>query len=191
MDDKDNAEELLAPVLTKSSWKISGACNRSWTGIRAEAEVRSRGLSAASPPASKPRAARQDRMRSAAPGLVEGVPDEQKGPGDCCLWRRRCQRVQPSPFSGRRARDQNRYKNIWPYDYYARVRLSSPADDDSDYINASYNQPRGTTSGISPTQGLSTQRTATSGPWSGSRICGSSSCKAGQQSNIQGYLLTL
>ncbi|CAK9780732.1 unnamed protein product [Cutaneotrichosporon oleaginosum] len=47
---------------------------------------------------------------------------------------------------------KNRYKNIWPFDY-SRVRLGSPADDDSDYINASFVQPRGTTRRYIATQG--------------------------------------
>ena len=46
---------------------------------------------------------------------------------------------------------KNRYKNIWPYDF-SRVRLGSP-EDDSDYINASYVQPRGTTRRYIATQG--------------------------------------
>jgi len=46
---------------------------------------------------------------------------------------------------------KNRYKNIWPYDF-SRVRLGSP-EDDSDYINASYIQPRGTTRRYIATQG--------------------------------------
>ena len=46
---------------------------------------------------------------------------------------------------------KNRYKNIWPYDF-SRVRLGSPVDD-SDYINASYVQPRGTTRRYIATQG--------------------------------------
>jgi protein-tyrosine phosphatase len=45
-----------------------------------------------------------------------------------------------------------RYKNIWPYDF-ARVRLSHPADDESDYINASYVQPRGSSRRYIATQG--------------------------------------
>lgn len=46
---------------------------------------------------------------------------------------------------------KNRYKNIWPYDF-SRVRLGAPADD-SDYINASFVQPRGTTRRYIATQG--------------------------------------
>jgi len=46
---------------------------------------------------------------------------------------------------------KNRYKNIWPYDF-SRVRLGSP-EDDSDYINASYIQPRGTSRRYIATQG--------------------------------------
>jgi hypothetical protein len=46
---------------------------------------------------------------------------------------------------------KNRYKNIWPYDF-SRVRLGSPVDD-SDYINASFVQPRGTTRRYIATQG--------------------------------------
>jgi hypothetical protein len=46
---------------------------------------------------------------------------------------------------------KNRYKNIWPYDF-SRVRLGSP-EDDSDYINASFIQPRGTTRRYIATQG--------------------------------------
>lgn len=47
---------------------------------------------------------------------------------------------------------KNRYKNIWPYDF-SRVRLQQLADDDSDYINASFVQPRGTTRRYIATQG--------------------------------------
>jgi protein tyrosine phosphatase len=47
---------------------------------------------------------------------------------------------------------RNRYKNIWPYDF-SRVRLGALADDDSDYINASFVQPRGTTRRYIATQG--------------------------------------
>lgn len=47
---------------------------------------------------------------------------------------------------------KNRYKNIWPYDF-SRVRLASPADDDSDYINASFVQPRTTSRRYIATQG--------------------------------------
>ncbi|BEI98530.1 hypothetical protein CcaverHIS631_0308290 [Cutaneotrichosporon cavernicola] len=47
---------------------------------------------------------------------------------------------------------KNRYKNIWPFDY-SRVRLVTPADDDSDYINASFVQPRGTARRYIATQG--------------------------------------
>jgi hypothetical protein len=47
---------------------------------------------------------------------------------------------------------KNRYKNIWPYDF-SRVRLGALADDDSDYINASFVQPRGTTRRYIATQG--------------------------------------
>lgn len=47
---------------------------------------------------------------------------------------------------------KNRYKNIWPFDY-SRVRLVTPADDNSDYINASFVQPRGTTRRYIATQG--------------------------------------
>jgi hypothetical protein len=46
---------------------------------------------------------------------------------------------------------KNRYKNIWPYDF-SRVRLGSP-EDDSDYINASFIQPRGTTRRYIASQG--------------------------------------
>lgn len=45
-----------------------------------------------------------------------------------------------------------RYKNIWPYDF-SRVRLETPTDDDSDYINASFVQPRGTSRRYIATQG--------------------------------------
>ena len=45
-----------------------------------------------------------------------------------------------------------RYKNIWPYDF-SRVKLDSPPDKDSDYINASYVQPRGTARKYIATQG--------------------------------------
>ncbi|WWD17075.1 hypothetical protein CI109_101512 [Kwoniella shandongensis] len=72
-------------------------------------------------------------------------------------------------WNGERARDQedyfpfsitagvergtkNRYKNIWPYDF-SRVRLESPPDQDSDYINASFVQPRGTARRYIATQG--------------------------------------
>ncbi|KAG8999590.1 hypothetical protein FRB90_012039 [Tulasnella sp. 427] len=48
---------------------------------------------------------------------------------------------------------KNRYRNIWPFDH-ARVRLQSEATDDgSDYINASYIQPRGTRRQYIATQG--------------------------------------
>jgi hypothetical protein len=47
---------------------------------------------------------------------------------------------------------RDRYKNIWPYDF-SRVRLASPADDDSDYINASFVQPRTTARRYIATQG--------------------------------------
>ncbi len=46
----------------------------------------------------------------------------------------------------------DRYKNIWPYDF-SRVRLASACDDDSDYINASFVQPRGTSRRYIATQG--------------------------------------
>ncbi|TYJ57758.1 hypothetical protein B9479_001612 [Cryptococcus floricola] len=45
-----------------------------------------------------------------------------------------------------------KYKNIWPYDF-SRVRLESPPDQDSDYINASFVQPRGTARRYIATQG--------------------------------------
>ena len=45
-----------------------------------------------------------------------------------------------------------RYKNIWPYDY-SRVRLNTPDDDEGDYINASFVQPRGTARRYIATQG--------------------------------------
>nr|XP_018262955.1 uncharacterized protein I303_04444 [Kwoniella dejecticola CBS 10117]OBR85113.1 hypothetical protein I303_04444 [Kwoniella dejecticola CBS 10117] len=47
---------------------------------------------------------------------------------------------------------KNRYKNIWPYDF-SRVRLEQPPDCDSDYINASYVHPRGTSRRYIATQG--------------------------------------
>ncbi|WVR06810.1 hypothetical protein IAU60_003846 [Kwoniella sp. DSM 27419] len=47
---------------------------------------------------------------------------------------------------------KNRYKNIWPYDF-SRVRLEQPPDNDSDYINASFVQPRGTSRRYIATQG--------------------------------------
>lgn len=47
---------------------------------------------------------------------------------------------------------KNRYKNIWPYDF-SRVRLGTPAEDESDYINASFVQPRGTSRRYIATQG--------------------------------------
>ncbi|WVQ99484.1 hypothetical protein IAU59_006619 [Kwoniella sp. CBS 9459] len=47
---------------------------------------------------------------------------------------------------------KNRYKNIWPYDF-SRVRLAQPPDQDSDYINASFVQPRGTARRYIATQG--------------------------------------
>ncbi|WRT66591.1 uncharacterized protein IL334_003550 [Kwoniella shivajii] len=47
---------------------------------------------------------------------------------------------------------KNRYKNIWPYDF-SRVRLEQPPDNDSDYINASFIQPRGTSRRYIATQG--------------------------------------
>ena len=46
-----------------------------------------------------------------------------------------------------------RFKNIWPFDH-ARVRLNEPCvDDGSDYINASYIQPRATNKRYIATQG--------------------------------------
>ena len=48
--------------------------------------------------------------------------------------------------------DLLRYKNIWPYDF-SRVRLGCPTEDDSDYINASFVQPRGTARRYIATQG--------------------------------------
>ncbi|KAG8961398.1 hypothetical protein FRC03_005410 [Tulasnella sp. 419] len=47
---------------------------------------------------------------------------------------------------------KNRYRNIWPFDH-ARVRLRTATDDGSDYVNASYIQPRGTTRQYIATQG--------------------------------------
>ena len=48
---------------------------------------------------------------------------------------------------------QYRYRNIWPFEH-ARVRLLQPVDgDQSDYINASYVQPRGTSLKYIATQG--------------------------------------
>lgn len=47
---------------------------------------------------------------------------------------------------------KNRYKNIWPYDF-SRVRLGTPSEDESDYINASFVQPRGTGRRYIATQG--------------------------------------
>jgi hypothetical protein len=48
---------------------------------------------------------------------------------------------------------KNRYKNIWPYDY-SRVRLNQKCHDDgSDYINANFVQPRGTSRRYIATQG--------------------------------------
>jgi protein-tyrosine phosphatase len=45
------------------------------------------------------------------------------------------------------------YKNIWPYDF-SRVRLNQRCHDDgSDYINANFVQPRGTTRRYIATQG--------------------------------------
>lgn len=46
-----------------------------------------------------------------------------------------------------------RYRNIWPFDH-ARVRLqTNGTDDEGDYINASYIQPRGTNRHYIATQG--------------------------------------
>ncbi|KAG9033582.1 hypothetical protein FRB95_014660 [Tulasnella sp. JGI-2019a] len=60
------------------------------------------------------------------------------------------------PFSitaGIEKGSKNRYRNIWPFDH-ARVRLHRHcSDDDSDYINASYIQPRGTQRQYIATQG--------------------------------------
>ncbi|ORX35662.1 hypothetical protein BD324DRAFT_652210 [Kockovaella imperatae] len=59
------------------------------------------------------------------------------------------------PFSisaGVERGSKNRYKNIWPYDF-SRVKLDSPPDSDSDYINASYVQPKGTARKYIATQG--------------------------------------
>lgn len=47
---------------------------------------------------------------------------------------------------------KNRYKNIWPYDF-SRVRLGKFSEEDSDYINASFVQPRGTSRRYIATQG--------------------------------------
>ena len=47
---------------------------------------------------------------------------------------------------------KNRYKNIWPYDF-SRVRLGKYQEEDSDYINASFVQPRGTSRRYIATQG--------------------------------------
>ena len=47
---------------------------------------------------------------------------------------------------------KNRYKNIWPYDF-SRVRLATATEDESDYINASFVQPRGTSRRYIATQG--------------------------------------
>lgn len=47
---------------------------------------------------------------------------------------------------------KNRYKNIWPYDY-SRVRLETPPEEEGDYINASFVQPRGTARRYIATQG--------------------------------------
>lgn len=38
---------------------------------------------------------------------------------------------------------KNRYKNVSPYDF-SRVRLGTPTDDNSDYVNTSFVQPRQT-----------------------------------------------
>lgn len=60
------------------------------------------------------------------------------------------------PFSitaGVERGSKNRYKNIWPYDF-SRVRLGEPSEDDgSDYINANFIQPPGTTKRYIATQG--------------------------------------
>ncbi|EIW70551.1 hypothetical protein M231_07763 [Tremella mesenterica] len=59
------------------------------------------------------------------------------------------------PFSitaGVERGSKNRYKNIWPYDF-SRVRLGCPGEEDCDYINASFVQPRGTTRRYIATQG--------------------------------------
>lgn len=60
------------------------------------------------------------------------------------------------PFSitaGVERGSKNRYKNIWPYDF-SRVRLKEKCyDDGSDYINANFIQPQGTTKRYIATQG--------------------------------------
>ncbi|KAG9086974.1 hypothetical protein FRC06_002794 [Ceratobasidium sp. 370] len=82
-------------------------------------------------------------------------PDEQSGPD---------KRVDDFPYSiiaGVEKGSKNRqvvttrssaYKNIWPYEH-ARVRLQAATDDGSDYVNASYVQPRGTRLSYIATQG--------------------------------------
>ncbi|KAF8609826.1 hypothetical protein BDV93DRAFT_154752 [Ceratobasidium sp. AG-I] len=61
----------------------------------------------------------------------------------------------PFPFSitaGVEKGAKNRYKNIWPYEH-ARVHLRTATDDGSDYVNASFVQPRGTKLNYIATQG--------------------------------------
>ncbi|OXG19580.1 protein-tyrosine-phosphatase [Cryptococcus neoformans Tu401-1] len=70
-------------------------------------------------------------------------------------WERGIEDIEYFPFSitaGVERGTKNRYKNIWPYDF-SRVRLDSPPDQDSDYINASFIQPRGTSRRYIATQG--------------------------------------
>ncbi|KIR59658.1 protein-tyrosine-phosphatase [Cryptococcus bacillisporus CA1873] len=70
-------------------------------------------------------------------------------------WDQGIKDIEYFPFSitaGVERGTKNRYKNIWPYDF-SRVRLNSPPDKDSDYINASYIQPRGTSRRYIATQG--------------------------------------
>ncbi|KAG9122500.1 hypothetical protein FRC07_001093 [Ceratobasidium sp. 392] len=65
------------------------------------------------------------------------------------------QRADDFPYSitaGVEKGTKNRYKNIWPYEH-ARVRLQTATDDGSDYVNASFVQPRGTRLSYIATQG--------------------------------------
>ncbi|KAG8931720.1 hypothetical protein FRC01_000922 [Tulasnella sp. 417] len=90
-----------------------------------------------------------DQGTSLAAGKGDGTQDsgpDQRSPGEPEYF----------PFSitaGIEKGHKNRYRNIWPFDH-ARVRLRSEATNDgSDYINASYIQPRGTRRQYIATQG--------------------------------------
>ncbi|KAL7421980.1 phosphotyrosine-specific ptp2-like protein [Cryptotrichosporon argae] len=93
--------------------------------------------------------------RTGAGGASEQVEKDADEVDRLVEWGGGAHRTKYFPFSitaGVERGAKNRYKNIWPYDF-SRVRLASPTDDDSDYINASFIQPRGTTRRYIATQG--------------------------------------